>query len=159
MPKKYHKKPVQQQKIAKKRINFLFQHANEVFKEDSNLSDKYVKMARRIAMKVRLKLPKTLRRKFCKHCLYFLRPGVNCRVRTRKKMLVVYCQNCRKFMRFGLGWCWTYSLKIGSHSFLCHSFSILIACLKPRLINSLLTMFPLCGWENNLGRWEWKPCM
>ena len=67
MPKKYHKKPVQQQKIAKKRINFLFQHANEVFKEDSNLSDKYVKMARRIAMKYKIRLPSSIKKRFCNH--------------------------------------------------------------------------------------------
>ena len=44
----------------------------------------YVQQARRIAMKVRLKLPRTLRRQFCKHCLHYLKPGVNARVRTRK---------------------------------------------------------------------------
>jgi len=89
--------------IALERVKTLLSEADENFSSNPVRSHKYVKVARRIAMKVRLKLPKTLRRKFCKHCLYFLRPGVNCRVRTRKKMLVVYCQNCRKFMRFGLG--------------------------------------------------------
>lgn len=99
MPKKYYKKPVQQQKIAKERIKFLFQQAKEVFKENSSLSDKYVKLARRIAMKYKIRLPSSLKKRFCKHCHNYLVPGVNCRVRLHKHRLIYYCLSCRHYMR------------------------------------------------------------
>ena len=97
MPKKYHK--AQQQQIAKARIKFLFQHAKEVFNEDSKLSDKYVKIARRIGMKYKIRLPSYLKKRFCKHCHKYLVPSANCRVRLHKHMLIYYCLSCKHFMR------------------------------------------------------------
>ncbi|MBI2650327.1 ribonuclease P [Candidatus Woesearchaeota archaeon] len=100
MPKKrYHKKPAQQLTIAKKRIEFLFKLAKEHFKEDSRLSDKYVKQARRIAMKYKIKLPFFLKKRFCKHCHKYLAPGVNCRVRIHKHRVIYYCFGCKHYMR------------------------------------------------------------
>jgi len=99
MPRKNYKKPAQQLKIAKNRINFLFQHAKEVFKEDSRLSDKYVKMARRIAMKYKIRLPSLLKKRFCKHCHKYLVPGANCRVRIHKHRLIYYCLGCKHYIR------------------------------------------------------------
>ena len=99
MPKKYHKKSVQQQKIAKKRIEFLFKHAKEVFKEDGKLSDKYVKVARRIAMKYKIRLSSHLKKSFCKHCHKYLVPGVNCRVRIHKHRVIYYCMGCKHYIR------------------------------------------------------------
>mgnify|MGYP001563025492 CR=1 FL=1 len=99
MPKKYYKKSGKVQQIAKKRIEFLFKYAKEVFKEDSNLSDKYVKIARRIAMKYKIRLPSKLKKRFCKHCYKYLVPSVNCRVRIHKHRLIYYCLSCRYFMR------------------------------------------------------------
>jgi len=76
MPHKYHKKPAQQVNIAKKRINFLFQEAKCVFKKDQNLANKYVKTARRIAMKYKLSLPSSLKKRFCKNCHSYMVPGI-----------------------------------------------------------------------------------
>ena len=92
-----------EKKIALERVKILLREADAAFSHHPERSHRYVQQARRIAMKVRLKLPRSLKRTFCKHCLHFLRPGVNCRVRTRKKMLVVYCHHCKKFSRLGLG--------------------------------------------------------
>ena len=89
--------------IALERVKILLREAEAAFSQHPKRSHTYVQQARRIAMRVRLKLPSSLKRTFCKHCHHFLKPGVNCRVRTRKKMLVIYCQNCKKFMRLGLG--------------------------------------------------------
>lgn len=99
MPKKHYKKPAQQVKIANERTKFLFQHAKENFKEDSKLSDKYVKIARRIAMKYKIRLPSKLKKQFCKNCHKFLVPGVNCRVRIHKHRIIYYCFSCKHFMR------------------------------------------------------------
>ena len=100
MPRKHYKKPAKQQQIAKRRIKFLFQEAKDSFKQDQKLSNKYIKLARRIAMKYKIKLPSELKRKFCKHCHSYLVPGVNCRVRLHKHRLIYYCSGCRHFMRF-----------------------------------------------------------
>ena len=99
MPKKYYKKPASQVKIATKRINLLFELAKDSFKKDSNLSDKYIKQARRIAMKYKIRLPSSLKKRFCKHCHKYLVPGVNCRVRLHKSRLIYYCLSCKHFMR------------------------------------------------------------
>jgi len=99
MHKRYYNKPIKQLKIANARINFLFQQARESFKEDSKLSDKYVRIARRIAMKYKIKLDSQLKKRFCKHCHRYLVPGVNCRVRIHKHRLIYYCLGCRHYMR------------------------------------------------------------
>ena len=100
MPKKkYYKKPAKQQQIAKRRIRFLFQEAKSVFKENSALSDKHIKLARRIAMKYKIRLPSELKKRFCRNCRKYLVPGVNCRVRIHKHRLIYYCIGCRHYMR------------------------------------------------------------
>ena len=99
MPTNYHKKPSKQLKIAKARIEFLFQHAKEMFKEDSKISDKCVKLARRIAMKYKIRLPPSLKKRFCKNCHKYLVPSVNCRVRIHKHRIIYYCLSCKHFMR------------------------------------------------------------
>lgn len=85
--------------IALERINESFKQADSVFSRDSKLADKYVKLARKVAMKINLRMPRNLKRKFCKHCYSYLRVGVNSRVRI-KKMIVYTCFNCKKYMRF-----------------------------------------------------------
>jgi len=96
----YSRKPSAQVDIAKERIQELFRQADEVFDEDPNLADRYVELARKISMKIRVRIPPNLKRKFCKHCYCFLKPGKNCRVRTHEGKVVYYCQQCKKFMRF-----------------------------------------------------------
>ncbi len=85
--------------IARGRIEILFREAEKAFSGDKGLANRYVTLARKIAMKVRLRLPKEYRRKFCRHCYRYLRPGVNARVRTRAGKVVISCLECRKFMR------------------------------------------------------------
>ncbi|MAG91357.1 ribonuclease P [Candidatus Woesearchaeota archaeon] len=97
--KKYYKKPAKQQQIAKKRIRFLFNEAKESFKKDKRLSDKNVKLARRIAMKYKIRLPSSLKKKFCKNCYQYLVPGVNCRVRIHRHKIIYYCFSCKHYIR------------------------------------------------------------
>lgn len=85
----------QLKKIALERIKVLFKEA----KNNPEKADRYVKLARKIAMKVNLPIPKTYKRKFCKHCYKYFQKG-NYRVRTRSKMVVYTCYSCKKFMKF-----------------------------------------------------------
>ena len=90
-------------RIARERVEILFRRAEEVIREDARLAQRYVEIARRVAMKARIRLPRKWRRRLCKHCKVFLTPGVNCRVRLRQNRyphITVYCFNCRRFTRY-----------------------------------------------------------
>ena len=97
--KKYYNKPAKQIEIAKKRITFLFDEAKDSFKKDSKLSDKHIQLARRLAMKYKIKLPSELKKQFCKHCYSYLVPGINCRVRIHKHRVIYYCIKCKHYIR------------------------------------------------------------
>jgi len=100
--KKYFKKPEKIQKIAREQIKILFQLAKEVFKKDSKLSDKYVRLARKVAMKHKIRLSSEQKKRICKNCRKYLVPSINCRVRIHKHRLIYYCFGCKHFMRFNV---------------------------------------------------------
>jgi ribonuclease P protein subunit RPR2 len=91
-----------QKQIARERINQLFVQADTIFKENKSLANRYVTLARKIAMKVKVRMPVNLKRKFCKHCYKYLRSGVNSRARIRNGKVVISCLECKKFMRIPL---------------------------------------------------------
>ncbi len=89
----------QQKEIAKERITTLFDKANKVFPENKALANRYVTLARKIAMKVRVRMPQELKRKFCKHCYKFLK---NSRTRIQNGKVIISCLECKKFTRIPL---------------------------------------------------------
>ncbi|MBU0470546.1 MAG: ribonuclease P [Nanoarchaeota archaeon] len=92
--------PKQKQKeIALQRIKTLFEEAENNFSKNKALSNRYVALARKIAMKVKIRIPLDLKRRFCKHCYKYLMPGVNSRVRTREGKVIISCFECKKFTR------------------------------------------------------------
>jgi len=100
MKRKYRKRPEKQQKLVKERIDILFKQAKEAFKKDPKLSNRYVKLARELAMKFKVRIPPKLKRQFCRHCYSYLMPSKNVRIRTREGKVVYYCLDCKKYMRF-----------------------------------------------------------
>ena len=80
---------------ALEKVKILFHE----IKSNPDKANDYIKKARRIAMKVNLPIPKDLKRKYCRHCNNYFKSG-NYRVRTRNKMVVYYCLNCKKYMKF-----------------------------------------------------------
>ncbi|MEM3443213.1 MAG: ribonuclease P, partial [Candidatus Bathyarchaeia archaeon] len=60
--------------IAKQRIQTLFRLAKEIFDENPRLAQRYVDLARRIAMAAKVRLPKEYRRQVCRHCKSFILP-------------------------------------------------------------------------------------
>ena len=98
--RKYKEKSAGQREIALERIKTLFKEARLVFKEDKKLANRYVKLARKIAMRYKVRIPSELQKQFCKHCYKFLMPDINCRIRFHNKKIVYYCLECKKFMRF-----------------------------------------------------------
>jgi len=93
-------KQKEMKEIARQRIVYLFEQAEIKFNKNPALSNRYVTLARKLAMKYKIRISPELKRKFCKHCYKYLVPGKNCRVRTHKGKVVYSCFNCKKFMRF-----------------------------------------------------------
>lgn len=92
-----------QKKIAKKRIEKLFLLAEKnSLKKRYDLADRYVKIARKIQMRYQIRMPKKLKRKFCKHCYRILIPGKTSRVRIQNGKIITYCYHCRKYQRIPL---------------------------------------------------------
>ena len=98
--RRHRQKPMKERKIALERIEALFSEAEKAFKDNPKLSNRYVELARKIAMKSKVRIRSELKKRFCKRCHCYLKQGVNCRVRLGEKHLVYYCLNCKKMMRF-----------------------------------------------------------
>lgn len=88
--------------ITLKRVQTLLDLARTTFDMDPSLSQRYVYLARRIAMASRTHLPKEFRFRICRHCKHYVIPGFAFRVRIKKRRyphIVVTCPNCGKHMR------------------------------------------------------------
>jgi ribonuclease P protein subunit RPR2 len=88
------------QEIAEKRIEGLFLEADNVFKEDSMLANRYVFLARKLSLKFKVPLKKEQKIKFCRKCGSFLLNGENARIRLSKGNLVIKCMVCKSIRRF-----------------------------------------------------------
>ena len=92
-------------KIALERISLLFKMAREAFDLEPELSQSYVRTARKIGMRYKVRIPSGLRRMVCRHCKRFILPGKNCTVRIRQERephLVITCLCCSGYMRIPL---------------------------------------------------------
>ena len=85
--------------IANQRIKELFEEAEKIFDKNKKLANRYVELSRKIAMKLNLRMPKKYKRRFCKHCYSYLKNGVNARTRVNKGRVIIYCLECKKYMR------------------------------------------------------------
>ena len=83
------------EKLALERIDKLFSEAEK----NKDLGSRYVFLARKIAMKARISIPKIYKRKFCKYCHNYF-TSKNLRVRTKNNKVVYYCLNCKKYTRY-----------------------------------------------------------
>jgi ribonuclease P protein subunit RPR2 len=98
------KKPDWQQDIAKERIQVLFDLAEKEFKKHPERSRRYVQLARKIGLRYNVRLPKEIKRSFCKKCNGLLLPGKSCTVRfVGRKVLTIKCSNCNKIYRYPYG--------------------------------------------------------
>ncbi|MBI5072696.1 ribonuclease P, partial [Candidatus Woesearchaeota archaeon] len=66
------------------RINYLFSQAEEQ-RNNPDLGKRYVLLARKLSSKAKVRIPRELKRKFCKHCNAYFIAGANYRVRTTGK--------------------------------------------------------------------------
>ena len=90
-------------KIARERIAVLFSLAKAAFATYPERSNRYVDLARRIAMRQRIRIERRFRREFCRRCSSFLVPGSTSRVRVHGGNVVVTCLCCKKRRRYPVG--------------------------------------------------------
>ena len=92
--------------IALERIRILFDQAEETFPRDPDLAQRYVDLARKIAMRTRTHLPRDLRRRICRSCKAYLVPGATSRTRIRQRRephVAITCLRCGHTTRIPLG--------------------------------------------------------
>jgi ribonuclease P protein subunit RPR2 len=95
-------KPEWQRRIARERIEILFKLAEQEFPEHKDRSNRYVELARKIGMKYKVRIPRELKRKFCRKCYAYIKPGVNCKVTidSQKKYVEYKCEECGHVKRY-----------------------------------------------------------
>jgi ribonuclease P protein subunit RPR2 len=96
------KKPVWQQKIARERIQILFTLAEKEFRKHPERARRYVELARKIGLRYNVRLPKELKRKFCKNCYSLLIPGISSKIKldSKKKAVSIICLKCNRIYRY-----------------------------------------------------------
>ncbi len=88
--------------IAKGRVRLLIVHASQEALYDDVLANYQAKLAKKIAMRMRLRLPYEIRQLYCKKCKEFILPGISSRIRTgrsRLKAIRITCLKCGHIYR------------------------------------------------------------
>ncbi len=93
------------QKVAKERINFLISSADEIISTNQDLANRYIEIARKIAMGAKITIPLEQKRKICHGCKKLLIPGntMHFRLNRRKNYatyLSVTCHMCGHITRY-----------------------------------------------------------
>ena len=97
-----YQKEMDHKKIAQERIGILLEEAEKsTISGEKEFAKRYVYLARRIAMRYRVKIPREKRIWICKNCYSYLCPGVNCRIRIKRNTITIFCEECKSYKRFG----------------------------------------------------------
>ena len=83
--------------IAKERIYILIANALHELKGEDNLANAYARLVKKIAMRLRLRLPYEIRQLYCKGCKQFISPGKSARIRigrSNTKAIRITCLKC-----------------------------------------------------------------
>ncbi|MFX0059214.1 MAG: ribonuclease P protein component 4 [Candidatus Hodarchaeota archaeon] len=83
MPKSKNKAIIR--KIARTRMLYLFNKANEIFLENKDLANRYIHLARKYSQRAKIRIPSVWKKRICHKCKRFLYPGLNCRIRLHSK--------------------------------------------------------------------------
>ncbi len=99
MKDRFKKKKQKEKEIAAKHIKELFRQAELVSRKDMKLANRYVALARKISTRLKIRIPIELKRKFCKNCYTYLKPGLNARIRLNKGKKTYFCMSCGHYTR------------------------------------------------------------
>ena len=89
-------KPVVKQ-IALERMQILIDNAISNAKTNPKLAQRQALLARKISMRLKVKMPYALRMVFCKKCKSFIAPGINSKIRVGRtpiKSIRITCNFC-----------------------------------------------------------------
>ncbi len=91
-----------ERKIARERIERLFELARINLNTHPERSRRYVQLARKIGMRYNVRLRKEQKRSFCKKCNQLLIPGKTSLVRldSKKKLKIIKCLNCGNIYKY-----------------------------------------------------------
>lgn len=94
-------KPEWQQRIARERIEILFNLAEKNFSKHIERSRRYVELARKIGMRYNVRLNSAQKDSFCKKCNTLLKPGKTAqhRLDSRSRTVLIKCLNCNEIYR------------------------------------------------------------
>lgn len=91
----------EERKIATERINILFSLADKYALEGKiQRANRYAQLAWKIGMRYNVSVPGYLKKRYCRGCGSYLRPGVNSRVRLTGDRITMTCQNCGRSYRY-----------------------------------------------------------
>ena len=85
--------------MAHQRIILLFELADHEFRTHPERSNRYVRLARRIGMRYRVRIPGELKQRICKQCHSYLVEGTTARTRLQGTHITTTCLVCGKQMR------------------------------------------------------------
>lgn len=89
------------QRIARERIKILFSLAQERSLEgDEELARRYVEHMVNLSKKYNVRIPRDMKRMYCKKCHTFLLPGKTAQVRLKKGKVVIKCLRCGAYKRY-----------------------------------------------------------
>ena len=91
-----------QNKAMLAKIEHLFEMADKNFSKDPKLSNRYVFLARELSSKTQTRIPRGLKRKYCKKCNSYLKSPYNLRIRIQNNKVIYFCKICKSFARFSL---------------------------------------------------------
>ena len=83
--------------IASRRILILFENAISNVRNNPELSQRQAHIAKKIAMRFKIKMPWQIRSSFCKKCKKFIVPNISSRVRIGRsnvKSIRITCKFC-----------------------------------------------------------------
>ena len=92
-------KPKWIRQIAVERMNILFDRAEMEFITHPERSNRYVEMALKLSTKYNISVPDKWKRRYCKSCKSFLKPGRNCTVRLVNSQVNILCGECGHAMK------------------------------------------------------------
>ena len=84
-------------KIALERMEILIDNALSNAKTNPKLAQRQALLARKISMRLKVKMPYALRMVFCKKCKSFIAPGINSKIRVGRtpiKSIRITCNFC-----------------------------------------------------------------
>ncbi|MHC1629777.1 MAG: ribonuclease P protein component 4 [Methanoculleaceae archaeon] len=86
-------------RIVRERIEILMNEAERRARDRPELARRYVRLARALAMRHRVRIPAHYKRRFCQRCHTYLVPGRDSRVRIHRGRVIITCLHCGHQMR------------------------------------------------------------